>query len=366
MIDGYRMADGTDAKQQRVRMTEQHPPGNKAQQVAAIRAEEKACSAAAQATLNFSFAEEQGRAQEVAHAEQPFATEHGWEASRYAGCFVYWPTLIARWRWLELVMGHFGAGWRIFAVFVLMAGLDIRSIEQLKNVRSKEAARVLGLARLGAKTQVWEWFYAVARQGLAKALLDDYCRYQIRAGLVGVWIWFTDGHLLPYTGKQKVHYSYNTQRRMPVPGRTNQVTCDGSGRIVDFEIHEGKGQMKQWILDVVDKWQPELAARPVSVFDREGYDAGFFFRLVSDDRPFVSWEKNVDAQRLATIEAQALQPRISPSTPSATASSSSPRRSRTPPRSRARHTLSRCATSTSGITAATGAPARWSMPMPRC
>jgi len=303
LIDGYRMADGTDAKQQRALHDEQHPPGNKAQQVAQIRVEQKASGTVSQASLNFSFAE-QGRASEVAPREQPFATEHAWEASRYAGCFVYWPTLIAQWRWLELVMGHFGGGWRIFAVFMLMAGLDIRSIEQLKNVRSKEAARVLGLAGLGGRSQVWAWFYAVARQSLAKALLDDYCRYQIRAGLVGVWTWFTDGHLLPYTGKQKVHYSYNTQRRMPVPGRTNQVTCDGSGRIVDFEIHEGKGQMKQWILDVADKWQPEMAARPVSVFDREGYDAGFFFRLVSDDRPFVSWQKNVDAQRLATIDAK--------------------------------------------------------------
>jgi hypothetical protein len=53
LIDGYRMADGTDAKEQRMRHEDQHPPGNKAQQVAAIRAEEKACSAAAQATLNF-------------------------------------------------------------------------------------------------------------------------------------------------------------------------------------------------------------------------------------------------------------------------------------------------------------------------
>jgi hypothetical protein len=265
LIDGYRMADGTDARQQRALHDAEHPPGNKAQQV-------------------------------------PFATEHAWEASRYAGCFVYWPTLITQWRWLELVMGHFGALWRIFAVFMLMAGLDIRSIEQLKNVRLKEAARVLGLARLGGRSQVWAWFYAVARQGVARALLDDYCRYQIRAGRVGGWFWFTDGHLLPYTGKQKVHYSYHTQRRMPVPGRTNQVTCDGSGRIVDFEIHEGKGQMKQWIVDVADKWQPELAVRPVSVFDREGYDAGFFFRLVSDDRPFVSWQKNVDTQRLAAID----------------------------------------------------------------
>jgi hypothetical protein len=303
LIDGYRMTDGTDVKQQRAQHTKQRAQGNKAQQVAAIRAEDKARNAVFQETLNFSFGEK-GRAGEVERSAHPFAKEHGWEASRYTGCFVYWPTLMARWRWLELVMGHFGAGWRIFAVFLLMAGLDIRSIEQLKNVRSQEAARVLGLARMPAKTQIWEWFYAVARQGLARELLADYCRYQIQAGLVSVWIWFTDGHLLPYTGKEKLHYSYNTQRRMPVPGRTNQVTCDGSGRIVDFEIHEGKGAMKQWILEVVDRWCTHMPAPPVAVFDREGYDAGFFFRLVSDGRPFVSWEKNVDTQRLAAIDAK--------------------------------------------------------------
>jgi len=32
----------------------------------------------------------------VGRQDQPFAKEHEWEASRYAGGFVYWPTLIAR------------------------------------------------------------------------------------------------------------------------------------------------------------------------------------------------------------------------------------------------------------------------------
>ncbi len=301
LIHGYRMADGKDVEKQRALHADQRPQGDKAQQGAAIRAADRQQEAASQADLNFSFGQDD-RSKRLEPEAQPFAREHGWQASRYAGCFAYWPTLITQWRWLELVMGYFGEGWRIFAVFLLMAGLDIRSIEQLKHVRSGEAARVLGLDRLPAKTPLWEWFYAVAAQGLAKALLSDYCRYQIRAGLVSVWMWFSDGHLLPYTGKQKLHYSYNTQRRMPVPGRTSQVSCDGSGRIVDFEIHEGKGQMQQWLLEVVDKWGAELPARPVMVFDREGYDAGFFSRQVQDLRPFVTWDKNVDKQRLAQIE----------------------------------------------------------------
>ena len=73
-----------------------------------------------------------------------------------------------------------------------------------------------------------------------------------------MWIWFTDGHLLPYTGKEKVHYSYNTQRRMPVPGRPARLPVmqpDGSST---FVIEEGKGEMKPQILDVVEQWLPEL------------------------------------------------------------------------------------------------------------
>ena len=198
-------------------------------------------------------------------------------------------------------MGHYRSGWKIFSVFLLMAGGNIRSIEQLKNVSSQEAGRICGLGRLPSRTTIWSWFYEVANQGHAHALLKDYFQYQIRCGLVGFWIWFIDGHLLPYTGKEKVHYSYNTQRQMPVPGRTSQVTCDASGRIVDFIIEEGKGGMKQQILDVIDKWQPELPSRPIAVFDREGYDSGFFSKLVKTEQPFVTWQKNVDTASLAQI-----------------------------------------------------------------
>jgi len=55
---------------------------------------------------------------------------------------------------------------------------------------------------------------------------------------------------------------------------------------------------------VVDKWLPELPTPPVAVFDREGSEAGFFFRLVRAGRAFVSWEKTLDANRLAAIDAQ--------------------------------------------------------------
>jgi hypothetical protein len=304
LVHGYNPADSKSLEVQRKLHGSERAQGNKAEQVAAIRAEkreaEKAQQASIQAAMNFSFGEND-LSRKVAAEQQPFSQNHAWEATRYAGLFLYWIALIARWNWLHLIMGHFGEAWRIFAVFLLMGGRNIRSIEQLKHVRKREAGRVLGLGRLPAKTILWEWFYTAARCGLARTLLKDYFRHQIRSGLIGMWIWFTDGHLLPYTGREKVHYSYNTQRRMPVPGRTSQVTCDASGRIVDFVIEEGKGGMKQQILDVVEQWLPELPARPIAVFDREGYDSGFFSKLVEAEQPFVTWDKNVDTKRLASI-----------------------------------------------------------------
>lgn len=292
-----------DIAKQRKLHADQLPEGNKAEQVADMRAKQREQEAASQMNMNFSFGDND-RSKDVADEEQPFSEQHGWEPSRYAGLFIYWITLIFQSRWLQLIMGHFGAGWRIFSVFLLMSGLDIRSIEQTKHVRSREAGVVLGLGTVPSSSTLWAWFYEVAHQGLSRQILNDYFRLQIQAGLVSSWIWFTDGHLLPYTGKEKVHYSYSTQRRIPMPGRTSQVTCDHTGRIVDFVIDEGKGEMKQQILQVIEKWQSEMPQRPIAVFDREGYDKAFFSTLVKAEQPFVTWDKNVDSKRLSDIDEQ--------------------------------------------------------------
>ncbi len=85
---------------------------------------------------------------------------------------------------------------------------------------------------------------------------------------------------------------------MMMPGQTNMVTCDISGRIVDFEIQEGKGDLKAHIVELKKKWEKELAEPPVMVFDREGYGAEFFDNRMGNKIPFVTWEKHVDSKKL--------------------------------------------------------------------
>lgn len=301
LIQGYTPAESRSLRKQRELHKDDRISGNKAKLVAEIRQRERAKGERIQLPINFSFGHA-AEGQVVEKEEQPFIEVHDWEETRYAGVFAYLIPLITEWKWLPLVMGYFGEAYKVFMIFLLMAARNIRSIEQLKHVRLREAGIVVGISRIPGKAKIWECFYDAARKQVSRLILADYFRYQIRRGCVGIWLWFTDGHLLPYTGKDAVHSAYNTQRRMPVPGRTSMVTCDGSGRVVDFEIQEGKGDLRGYIVALGRKWEKELPDRPVMVFDREGNGVGFFSELVLGKIPFVTWEKHADLEELAAVD----------------------------------------------------------------
>ena len=72
-----------------------------------MRRKEREEKANEQLLFEFSFGPDE-EAQPVEKKEQPFAEEHDWEATRYAGVFTYLITLVMEWRWLSLVMGHLG------------------------------------------------------------------------------------------------------------------------------------------------------------------------------------------------------------------------------------------------------------------
>jgi len=79
------------------------------------------------------------------------------------------------------------------------------------------------------------------------------------------------------------------------------VTCDMTGRIVGFQIQEGKGALKEYIVDLKKEWIDELKECPIMVFDREGNGAPFFSNLIDNGIPFVTWEKNIDKKKLQEL-----------------------------------------------------------------
>ncbi len=297
LLGGYNPNMGKNLAEHRRRTQHERIQGNKAVILAEQRKAKRIEKQKEQMQFDFEFGEKT-----VAKDEQPFRSLHDWKSTRYAGVFTYLIVLISNSQWLKLTMGYFGVQFKIFLVFMLMSARNIKSIEQLKNVNLEEAGLILGLKKLPQVKGVWQWFYGACNMRLAASLCKSYFKRQLRCGLSGFWIWFTDGHMLPYTGSQKMHHAFNTQRKMPMPGQTNMVTCDISGRIVDFQIQEGKGDLKAHIVDLAKSWDHELEEIPVMVFDREGYGAPFFSSLINNDIPFVTWEKHVDSKKLNELK----------------------------------------------------------------
>ncbi len=302
LVNSYQLSKSKSRAKQRKLNKEKLPKGNTSKLLEEIRRKEREEKEQKTRQLSLFSSDIAEEIQTITPDEQPFSEVHDWKASRYAGVFLYLICLFSKSRWLEFVGGYFGSSYKIFMVFVLMVGRNVPSIEQLKNIHSRESGVILGLKSLPCKPKLWEWFYNAADLKKSDSLLYDYFRYQMRVGMMGTWLWFVDGHLLPYTGKEKVHYSYNTQRRMPMPGRTNLVTCDISGRIVDFEIQEGKGNLREYIVNLQKRWAGELSSKPLMVFDREGYGGDFFYELIANGIPFATWDKYVDTAKLAKLD----------------------------------------------------------------
>ncbi len=297
LLGGYNPNMGKDLAEHRKLTQHKRIQGTKAVILAKERKAKRLENQKKQQQFDFEFGE-----QAVPKDEQPFNAPHDWKFTRYAGIFPYLIVLINTNQWLKLVMGYFGSSYKIFLVFLLMGARNIKSIEQLKNVKQKEAGLILGIKKLPHRKVVWQWFYAACNFRFSTSLCKSFFKRQLSCGLVGACTWFADGHLLPYTGKKKVHPAFNTQRKMMMPGQTNIVTCDTSGRIVDFQIQEGKGDIKAHIVELKKKWAQELTEFPFMVFDREGYGAPFFNSLIENEIPFVTWEKHVNSKKLKELD----------------------------------------------------------------
>ena len=301
LANSYRGKGGVKSlTEQRGANSDALPKGNTNVKLREMRSAQKEKSEAKIPPIGQFF--EEDHSDEIETNDQMFSESHDWKSTRYAGVFIYLIALFSQWNWLKLIQSAYGKLFTIFPIFLLMVARNIRSIEALKNIRLGEAGLVLGIRKIPGKAKVWEMFYLAAEMKKSTVMIKAYFKHQIKSGLVSFWIWATDGHLLPYSGNKKVHYSYSTQRRMPMPGQTNTVTCDNEGRIVDFEIEEGKGDLRTRIIELKKKWGKELPSLPMMIFDREGSGAEFFHQLKSENIPFCTWKKNVDAKELSSLD----------------------------------------------------------------
>ena len=143
-----------------------------------------------------------------------------------------------------------------------MKAVNIILNSDLKNVRLGEAGAILGIGKISSLPLVWEMFYTEAKKGLSLPLINAFFRWQIASSQVSSRFWFTDGHVLPYSGKEKMHKVFNTKKRETEPGCINFVSCDISGKVVDFQIKEGGAGLREHIINTKTQKRTSALAFP--------------------------------------------------------------------------------------------------------
>lgn len=120
LIKGYDPSVSKSVRVQREKHAQHNKriPGNRARQLEQIRRKQgQAREKQSHEQCVFKFGYEDDTIL-VEPENQAFSEQHDWESSRYAGVATYLVALITEWKWLQLVMGCFGSGYKIYIVFV--------------------------------------------------------------------------------------------------------------------------------------------------------------------------------------------------------------------------------------------------------
>lgn len=235
----------------------------------------------------------------IGPAKELYSEEFDYQENRYSGGMLYLAILIHRFDFLKqlsvMVEGYL---W-VPLLFVMMQINKIASIEQLKTVFREEFGKTIGLKRLAYLENIRENIGEFINLKQSAQALGKFFKIQIIKGIVSVWRIFLDGHFVPYTGKEKVHKAYCTQRDMMMPGQTEFYSHDSTGNIVCFDIQEGKGDIVESLRQISGQITSYNNIPPLVVVDRELWGVDKFLSL-SDCR-FVTWEKYCDKKALKTL-----------------------------------------------------------------
>lgn len=230
-----------------------------------------------------------------------FDQTHDWQKSRYAGGLIFSAILEKDWHFMPFFASVYGKGVNVFLLFAQMLVHGIGSIEQLKAVKSRELGLVCGLNHVPSRTTFSKWVAAAAVKGQSLPLIKQFFLHQIKAGLVSCYLLYADGHFIPYSGKERIHKGYSTQRRLAMPGQTNIVFHDATGRIVYFQLEEGNGDLSFAIEQISTEIRNQFdeSISPLVISDRGSWGVEHFGRM--SQYRLLTWEKYTNETKIGAL-----------------------------------------------------------------
>jgi hypothetical protein len=229
-----------------------------------------------------------------------FKDTYDFRENRYAGSFVYWAIFQHIFNFMGLcgaLVGHYSF---VIYLFAMMLINDVGSVEQLKTVFKREFGNLIGIKQLFSKPNLWKLIHNLCKIKKSKQLIEEFFYNQAKNSLVALSWLYIDGHFVPYYGKEHVHSGFYTQRDQMMPGQTEMYVHDCHGQIVYFEIQEGKGDLKEIMKRMSEKWSVYIGGKPpLIIADRESWGVKNFLKM--DGYRFVTWEKFSKPEELGSI-----------------------------------------------------------------
>jgi len=272
--------------------------GNKSRELEKERHEERISIEANELTINFDS--DNNQALDEKHSRELYTEEFDYQENRYSGSLIYLSVLLSEYNFLNKLSSVIKDYLWVPQLFIMMHVNKISSVEQLKLSYKKEFGQILGLKKLSYLSKIRENIWNLVELQEADSVMKSFFKHQLINGIVSVWRVFLDGHLVPYSGKEKIHKAHSTQRSLMMPGQTEFFGHDGNGNIVYFDIQEGKGDMMESFVNLstfIKKYNSDVP--PLVVVDRELWGVEKFLSI--KELRFVTWEKNCDKKKLSEL-----------------------------------------------------------------
>jgi len=193
----------------------------------------------------------------------------------------------------------------LFTLFFSIAN-EIKSIEALKLINSKDLGCVLGLDRSPDKDVIRKKLQKLSESNPSGELIDRFARILLENRRINDEVFFIDGHFLPYYGLHVIAKGYYTVRRLAMKGNELYVVSDLNGRPL-FSITESHEIDFRPIISLAADKLIELGIRrPILTFDRGGYGVRFFSEL-DEKADFITWAKYIKDSQLNRISEESFQ-----------------------------------------------------------
>jgi hypothetical protein len=195
------------------------------------------------------------------------------------------------------VYGSLGASFyglrTIVLTLLLMALLRIKHPESLKEYRTIDLGRLLGLDRVCEVKTLRRKLECLAAQMKAVTFGQQLAKVRLKRRQSTLGFLYLDGHVRVYNGKRKLAKAYVTRRRLAMPATTDYWVNDQQGEPIFVVTAPANDGLVKMLLPILAELRTLIGdLRPLTiVFDRGGWSPKLFLKLTEQGFDIVTYRK---------------------------------------------------------------------------